>query len=197
MLSVFTGGSYPVAVALNRVDLRDMVRQFSPVRPMSETPSKTQILLAQVAVALIVAFAALGMAWYGFSAEVRQRLWQNLVERPFGPMTFRFILQPIMASLVAWRDGARDARTGRSPYLWTILTDRAKAGGRLTEGLIATARILLLGLVMDVIYQAVVFETFHPGEAAIISILLAFVPYLLLRGPAARVAGWWRRTARP
>ena len=27
------------------------------------------------------------------------------------------------------------------------------------------------------------FETFHPGEAAIIAILLAFVPYLLLRGP--------------
>ena len=42
------------------------------------------------------------------------------------------------------------------------------------------------------IYQGIVFDTFHPGEAAIISILLAFVPYLLLRGPAARVAGWWR-----
>jgi len=27
---------------------------------------------------------------------------------------------------------------------------------------------------------------------AIISVLLAFVPYVLLRGPAARVAGWWR-----
>jgi hypothetical protein len=26
----------------------------------------------------------------------------------------------------------------------------------------------------------------------IIAILFAFVPYLLLRGPAARVAGWWR-----
>jgi hypothetical protein len=36
-----------------------------------------------------------------------------------------------------------------------------------------------------------VFETFHPGEAAIISILLAFVPYLLLRGPITRVAAWW------
>ena len=36
------------------------------------------------------------------------------------------------------------------------------------------------------------FETFHPGEAAIIAILLAFVPYLLLRGPITRVAAWWR-----
>jgi hypothetical protein len=159
---------------------------------MTEPASRTQILLAQLAVVLIGAFAVLGLALYGISAEVRQRLWQNLLERPSGPMTFRFILQPIMASIVAWRDGARDARTGRSPYFWTMLTNRASVGGRLQEGLIATARILLLGLVMDVIYQGIVFDTFHPGEAAIIAILLAFVPYLLLRGPAARIARWWR-----
>ena len=159
---------------------------------MTQTPTKTQILLARLAVGLIVAFAVLGVAVYGFSAEVRQRIWQNLLERPSGPMTFRFILQPIMVSIAAWRDGARDARTGRSPYFWTILTNPAEVRGRLREGQIATARILLLGLVMDVIYQAIVFDTFHPGEAAIISILLAFVPYLLLRGPFARVVAWWR-----
>ncbi len=158
---------------------------------MEETASKTQILLARLAVGLLVAFAVLGFAFYGFSAEVRQRIWQNLLERPSGPMTFRFILQPIMVSIAAWRDGVKDARTGRSPYLWTMLTNRAAVGGSLQEGLIATARILLLGLVMDVIYQAIVFDTFHPGEAAIISILLAFVPYLLLRGPISRVVAWW------
>ena len=74
-----------------------------------------------------------------------------------------------------------------------MLTHPEKLGGRLHEGLIATARIILLGLVMDVIYQLMVFGNLHPGEAAIIAILLAFVPYLLLRGPFARIAGWWRR----
>ena len=159
---------------------------------MTESVSKTKIFLARLVVVLMVAFVVLGLAMYGFSAEVRERIWQNLLDRPGGPMTFRFILQPVMVSIVAWRDGVRDARTGRSPYLWTMLTNRAKVGGRLREGLISTARILLLGLVMDVIYQALVFETFHPGEAAIIAVLLAFLPYVLLRGPAARVAGWWR-----
>jgi hypothetical protein len=33
-----------------------------------------------------------------------------------------------------------------------------------------------------------VLKTFYPGEAVIIAILLTFVPYLLLRGPIARVA---------
>jgi len=112
---------------------------------MTETPSKTKILLAQVVVALMIAFVVLGVAWYGFSAEVRERLWQNLLDRPGGSMTFRFILQPIMATIAALYDGVEDARTGRSPYLWTIITDRAKRGGRMREGLISTARVILLG----------------------------------------------------
>jgi hypothetical protein len=33
------------------------------------------------------------------------------------------------------------------------------------------------------------------GEAALIALLLAFVPYLILRGPIARVAHWWRQPA--
>ncbi len=158
---------------------------------MTEAPSKTKILLAQLVVALMIAFVALGLAWYGISAEVRERIWRQLVERPGGPMTFRFILQPIMAMVAALYDGVADARTGRSPYLWTILSDRTKRGGRLREGLISTARVLLLGIVMDTIYQVIEFETFHPAEAVIIALLLAFVPYLLLRGPCARIARIW------
>jgi hypothetical protein len=71
-----------------------------------------------------------------------------------------------------------------------VLTDAAERGGHLREGLISTGRIILLGLGMDAIYQATVLKTFYPGEAAIVAILLAFVPYLLLRGPVARVTRW-------
>ena len=46
---------------------------------------------------------------------------------------------------------------------------------------------------MDVIYQLIVFNTLYPGEAVIVAIVLAFVPYLLLRGPFARFAYLWRR----
>ena len=158
---------------------------------MTQTPTKTQILLARLAVGLIVGFVVGGVVWTGVSMDGLRRIWQNLLDRPTGPMTFRFFLQPIMASIAAWRDGVKDARAGRSPYFWTMLTHPAKLGGRLHEGLVATSRIILLGLVMDVIYQLMVFGNLHPGEAGIIAILLAFVPYLLLRGPATRVAAWW------
>jgi hypothetical protein len=159
---------------------------------MTETVSKTKILLARFVVALMLAFVVLGVLLYGFSADVLERIWQNMLNRTGGPMTFRFFLQPIMASIAALYDGVKDARAGRSYYLWTILTDPAKRGGRLHEGLISTARVILLGLCMDVIYQLIEFETFHPAEAVIIALLLAFVPYVLLRGPVARIARWWR-----
>ena len=107
-------------------------------------------------------------------------------------MSFRFILQPAMAAIAAIHDGVKDARTGRSPYFWTIARNPRKRVGRLREGLIATARIILLGLAMDVIYQLLVFKTFYPVEALIVALLLAFVPYLLIRGPVTRVARWWR-----
>ncbi len=35
-------------------------------------------------------------------------------------MTFRFILQPVMAAIAALHDGIKDARLGRSPYFWTV-----------------------------------------------------------------------------
>jgi hypothetical protein len=158
---------------------------------MSTEPTHNQILLAKVVWALTIVFLLAGVAWYGLSGEVLMRIWQNLVERPGGPMTFRFILQPIMATVAAVLAGVRDARTGRSPYFWSILRNPEQRSARLQEGMVATARIVLLGLVMDSIYQYLVFDVFHPGEAAITSLLLAFIPYLLLRGPAARIASWW------
>jgi hypothetical protein len=65
----------------------------------------------------------------------------------------------------------------------------------LWEGIVSTARILILGIVMDTIYQWLVFKTFYPAQAAVIAVLLAFVPYLLLRGPFHRIARHW--VARP
>ena len=155
---------------------------------MAGTPTKTQILLARLVIVLLIALTAVGVLWYGLSEEVRHRVWEQLIERPGGPMTFRFILQPVMATLAALRDGVNDAKSGRPPYFWSLLTNPLEGGHRLYEGLISTARVILLGLCMDAIYQWIVLKTFYPDEAVIVAIALAFFPYLLLRGPISRVA---------
>ena len=132
---------------------------------------------------------ALGFGAYALITEpgVWRRFWEDITGRPSGPMAFRFILQPVMATIAAWKDGARDAATGRSPYFWTVLTDRTRRRDRLMEGLRATGKILALGLLMDLGYQAFVLKAFYPVEAIVVALVLAFVPYLLLRGPFARV----------
>jgi hypothetical protein len=147
-----------------------------------------------VALALLLALVVLGVAWYGVSVEHIDRMWRDILARPGGPMTFRFILQPAMAAIAALRDGVRDARLGRTPYFWGIVRGvRSVEGrrGRLWEGILSTARILILGVVMDTIYQWLVFKTFYPIQAAVIALLLAFVPYVLLRGPIERIALHW------
>jgi hypothetical protein len=41
---------------------------------------------------------------------------------------------------------------------------------------------------MDAIYQFMVLRRFYLGEALVTAFLVAVLPYLLIRGPAARLA---------
>ena len=152
-------------------------------------------IMAWAVVVIAAVLVALGLVWYGFSPEVHDRIWRDIAQRPGGPMSFRFILQPTMAAVAALHDGVRDARAHRTPYLRAIFGEPAERGGRLREGLFATARIVLLGIGMDAIYQWRVLGTFYPGEALVITFLLAVVPYLLLRGPVGLVARRFQTTS--
>ena len=80
---------------------------------------------------------------------------------------------------------------GRAPYFWSLLTHPDDRLERLSEGLVSTARVILLGLAMDLVYQWLVLGTFFPGEAVIVALALAFLPYVLLRGPFGRLARIW------
>lgn len=119
------------------------------------------------------------------------RLWENLTGRLHGPLTFRLILQPVMAMFFAIRDGRRDAREGRVPYFWAIFTNPGHRTELLREGWKAVARVFLLAVAIDAVYQLIVFRWFYPGEALIVAFLLAFLPYLLLRGPVNRIVRRW------
>jgi hypothetical protein len=146
------------------------------------------LLSKAVIVVAIVLLVVTGILWHGVSLQVFEQFWHDLVERPDGPMRFRFVLQPLMATIVAIRDGRKDARSGRPPYFATVLGNPRERGGRLREGLNATARIIALGLVMDVIYQAIVFKTFYPDQALVVALVLAFVPYVIIREVTGRIS---------
>src|SRR5262249_40120880 len=110
-------------------------------------------------------------------------------------MIFRLILQPLMASLLALLAGLKDAREGRPPYFWTVLTDPGQRFELLREGWRSIARVFILAVIIDLIYEWVVGRWFYPLETLIVAIVLAVVPYLVLRGPANRIARRWRRAS--
>lgn len=162
---------------------------------MSDAEPRSKVLVARIAVVAIAVLAALALLVNGVSIEVQQRLWQDVFDRPGGPMSFRFILQPLMAAVAAFHDGSKDARRGREPYLTRLISGAGDRSELLSEAVISTGRILILGLVMDGIYQFVVLKTFYPGEMVVITLALALVPYLLLRGFFTRlVTRWLART---
>jgi hypothetical protein len=117
------------------------------------------------------------------------RFWEELAERASGPFHFRFVLQPIMAAIFATRDGIADARAGRSPYFWTVLSDPRQRGPRLKEGLAAVSKILIVGVIMDLLFQWKMGQGIRLIESIVVAFLVGFIPYLLIRGPVARIAG--------
>jgi hypothetical protein len=160
---------------------------------MMAEASRSQIVIARMALGIGAVLLALALIRFGFSPELRRDFWQDLFERPGGPMSFRFYLQPAMAALAAFHDGYADARHGHPPYMQRLVSRGADHRGLLQEAVLSTGRVLLLGFGMDAVYQTTVLGSFHPGEMLFIALALAFVPYLLLRGPFNRLACWWMR----
>ena len=153
-------------------------------------PSAVARAMTWLVVALTVVLIALGVFWYGLSMEVQQRFWHDLFDRVHGPMTFRFYLQPTMAAIAALPDAIRDARVGHRSFFWTARRDPEQRGD-CARGSISTARVVLLGISMDVIYQYRVLDQFYPVEALVMAILLAVIPYFVFRWVVERVARWW------
>jgi hypothetical protein len=115
------------------------------------------------------------------------RFFGEMLGRTDGPFSFRFILQPVMAMFYAYRDGVKDARAGRPLYSLWIFTHPDQRGPMLREGVKAVGRVIGLGVIMDLAYQVIVLGSFRPLELIVIVLVLAFVPYLLLRGPFNRL----------
>lgn len=115
------------------------------------------------------------------------RIVHDIFGRLDGPLHFRFFLQPTMAIIFAIRDGLRDARKGRPAYFWALFTEPNLRGELLRTGWKSVSKIFILAVVLDVIYQVIAFHWFYPFETLLVAVLLALIPYLLIRGPVNRI----------
>ena len=116
------------------------------------------------------------------------RVGSQLIARVSGPMKFRLVLQPLMASFFAIRGGLADAKAGKPPYFWGLLWARGHRAEMVKDGWKSISRVFLLAVALDVVYQIIVLRFVYPGETIIVALVLAIVPYLILRGPVNRLA---------
>jgi hypothetical protein len=112
-----------------------------------------------------------------------------LLARINGPMSFRFIMQPLMALFLAFRDGRRDAREGKPPYFWGLFTEPEHRRDMLRSGWKSIGKVFIIAIVLDLVFQYIVFhKLLLRGGAMVTGVILALVPYLLIRGAVNRIA---------
>jgi drug/metabolite transporter (DMT)-like permease len=121
---------------------------------------------------------------------------EMLVGRLEGPLTLRLVLQPAMAAFFAVRAGLKDARQGRRPYLWKMVTNPELRRELLRLGWKDVRFVFLMAVLLDCVYQVIVFKWIYLAQAAIVAILLALVPYGMIRGPVNRLMSRRRRSSR-
>jgi hypothetical protein len=88
------------------------------------------------------------------------RLAQNLIDRISGPMNFRFILRQVMASIFAIVAGLKDAKAGKPPYFWSLLTGRARRVDSIKDGW--KSKVIIVALVFDLAHQIIVLRFVYP-----------------------------------
>jgi hypothetical protein len=116
------------------------------------------------------------------------RTWEQLAGRSTGPLTFRLVVQPLVAFFLGLRSGMKDAHHGRPFFLKTMIVDPTQRRALQREGWEEVGRLFILANIIDVIYQLIVFHWVYPIQSLIVGVLLAIVPYLITRGIANRIA---------
>jgi hypothetical protein len=115
------------------------------------------------------------------------RFTGELIGRIDGPLHFRLYIQPLMATIFAVRDGVKDAHAGRAAFGWALLVDGEHRRYLMQNGWKGIRNVFLVAWGLDVVYQLIEIRGLRPVQGFFIAVLLAVVPYVLLRGPANRL----------
>ena len=119
--------------------------------------------------------------------EILVRMFENLTDRVSGIMKFRLVLQPLTAIIYAIRAGLRDAKGDKVPFLLGLFKFKSHRKDLLLEGWKDVGKVFIIAIIIDVIYQLIELKTVYPGEAIIVAIILAIIPYVIFCGPANRI----------
>jgi len=109
------------------------------------------------------------------------------------PGAIRFIVQPIIAILLGIRDGLKDAKSGKLPFIYLLIYEPKKRLTTMKEGLKHIITALLIATVLDSIVQYSIYGLWRLQWAIVVGILLIALPYMTARGISNRIRSIWRK----
>jgi hypothetical protein len=154
------------------------------------TKPRFTVILATVTALVLLASApaSLREAWRrgGFYLFSRDFI-EDIPRRLSGPGRFRFVFQPLMAIALGIRSGREDARKGEPPYLAAVLLHPILRRDLLKSGFRTVVNLLLMGILLDSVFQWILFGTSYPGPAVVVGPVLIAVPYSVTRALTNRI----------
>lgn len=116
------------------------------------------------------------------------RVWTDITSGAHAPLSFRLIIQPLIAVFFAIRSGMQDARAGRPLFFWAVvMSDPAHRRELLQEGWKHVGKVFIAAVMVDIIYQIIVRHWVYPSEALMVAAILSVLPYLVMRGLVNRI----------
>jgi hypothetical protein len=94
----------------------------------------------------------------------------------------------VFAGAFAVRAGLRDARAGRPAYGWQVIRNAGRRIELVREGWQDVGKLFIAAVVVDIVYEVIVFGRIFPAQSIIVACVLAIPTYLVVRGPTNRVA---------
>ena len=146
------------------------------------------LVLALLVIVAAIPFAIVDTLEKGRVYLFSGQFLEELPRRFTGPGRFRFILQPVLAILLGVRGGLADAKAGNPPYLFGLLFAAGRRRELLRSGAAAIRTLLAMGIILDIVFQLVLYREVHPGAALLVGPILICFPYALSRALTTRLA---------
>jgi hypothetical protein len=139
-------------------------------------------------IAIVLPFAIMDTIDTGRVYVFSRQFLEELPHRFTGPGRFRFILQPVVAMVLGIRGGLADAEAGNPPFLFGMLYGTGRRRESLRNGIAAIRNLLALGIMMDIVFQLILYHSVHPAAALVIGPIFICFPYALSREMTTRLA---------
>jgi hypothetical protein len=147
-------------------------------------------ILAFLVIVITLPFAIRDTIETGRVHLFSRQFFAELPQRFTGSGRLRFILQPMIAIILGIRSGRADAKARNPPYLFALIFGAGRRRELLRNGLATISTLLAMGIIMDVIFQQVLYRSVHPGAALLIGPILICFPYMLSRELTTRITQW-------